>query len=446
MTFDELELLVATADRAGLVKAVRGMPESERKKLSKATAKLHRDMQNSKWEPPKAAKNNGLLTRLTLGIRERQRRIQDQFTVARLATLAFCSLSTVRNVHAGYNGSEDMKAMMDILADRRPEWINEWLNAKIGSEWSEINWDTTRALVTSGLCDRPTSGGYIGLMIRGLPDPSYAKEGRRHTPLSRKLLKAPDLLDDEVWRLFEIETYAFFNLHSYERSPHAVEGFENWGQALCRLADEGHLDRGRLMDSSLSGLTMGFSNNMLTGYIAFHDRLKPSIDELTERQQTYIDLLPCSASRVVTFALKMLKALDKAKLLDDAAFLATSQCLLNIPTKTQPKTGLMLLKHIVKRNADMAPLAARAAATGLTHPSPDIQERALELLELAAVEDDEKLHAIIANCLEDLAAVHRPRAEQLLSKLGDMSPSEQLDAVTPKTDLMRTELIQRCEA
>lgn len=443
MTIEELEQFVARVDADGLAAASKGMPESERRKLSKATAQLARELEKAKWhwDSETGESYSIRLDRLDRWLgKGKKPEVYDQSDVAELASLAFCPLSVVRKADGRYSSIDGNEAMAAILTDRRPEWIDDWVHERLEGEWQGIDWKSLRAMIKTGVCSKPESGGYMYAMVRDLPD-SWSLSGGKYTPLSRKLLADPELLTDEVWRLFETETWAFGGYESPDKPPE----WESWSAALSRLSTEGHLDRGRLLDSSLSGLTMGFNNRAITDYISFHNHLAPTIDEIAARQQTYIDLMSNQASHVVTFALKMLKVVDKAKALDDSAFLAGAARLFTMRTKTQPKNGLSLLKRILKRNPDLARTVARTAAAGLIHPSADIQEGSLDLIDLAGVEGDDELLAVITEAVEDVAATHRPRAEQLLAKLGGVERAgEPLADTDIESD--RSELLARCEA
>jgi len=444
MTIEELEQFIANVDADGLAAAVTGMPESERKALSTATAKLKRELEKARWrwDDEKGTSYSLRLDRLDRWLKtEALPEVYDQLSIAEMASLAFCPFSTVRKTDGRYIRIDGNRAMVAILTDRRPEWIDDWVEARLEDEWQGIDWGPLRTMIKTGLCRKPASPGYIQLMTDRLPDSwSFTGEDREYMPLSRKLLADPELLDDEVWRLFEVDTYAFGGWES----PETPKGYESWSAAIRRLSEEGHLDRNRLLDSSLSGLTMGFNKRALTDYISFHNYLEPAVDEIVARQQTYLDLISSQSSHVVTFALKMLKVIDKAKAMDDAVFLASASCLMSMQTKTQPKTGLVLMKRILKRNGGLASLAARTAAGGLTHPSADIQEAAMDVIDLASVEGDRELLEAIADSIDDIAATHRTRAEQLLTKLGG---GEQLNE-PPATNIAvdKTELLKRCDA
>ena len=135
-----------------------------------------------------------------------------------------------------------------------------------------------------GVAKKPTSEGYVRLMVQGLPDECHVNN---FTPLSQKLRANPDLLEDELWRLFEVETHAF-SLDQSKNNPHAPANYESWSTAVLKLAADGRIDRERLLDASFSGITAGFKkggefpgpgaepglSGRLTGWRAGPDKLR----------------------------------------------------------------------------------------------------------------------------------------------------------------------------
>ena len=279
-------------------------------------------------------------------------------------------------------------------------------------DFGRINWKTLRSLIREGICTKPTSDDYIRLMADDLRDTFHYLPGVQFVPLSRKLLAEPDVLEVDVWRLFELDTYAFtFSFYdAVKRTPE----YESWADALKRLADEGHIDRQRLLTAVLDALSMGFKRNTLTGFIKFHDFLEPTIDELSERQDTFIELASNPAPHVVTFALGALKQLDKAGRLDDVAFLNAAPSVFTVRSKAQPKAALVLVRLCVERNAALLPQAIGVAGEALGHESPDVQQNALTLLESWRETAGEAVSRIVADRLDDLAASCRAQAEALV--------------------------------
>ena len=84
-----------------------------------------------------------------------------------------------------------------VLRDRKPEWLEKWALRELeGGTRDFPDWGFVRRLVRAGLCPRPTSDNYILRMQPfGLGYQGTLKEA---------LLDDPELLDWEVWKLFEM--------------------------------------------------------------------------------------------------------------------------------------------------------------------------------------------------------------------------------------------------
>jgi len=410
MTPEELEQYIAKADNKGFVEAAAGLPESERKKLSKTAIQIWReiDRQHAEYDSNAHRFLYEPIQRMVKWLKgETQHDYREQKQTALLAVFAMCPLSVTRKINEFFN-NEIRDLFVKIIFDRKPEWLDDWIEERLKGNWPRVEWDALRRFMKGGICRKPTSDRYLQLMVSSFPDSWHKKDG--YTPLSEKLLKEPDLLE-EIWRLFEVETIAF--TVSYDSFKDLPPGFETWMKAISVLSERGYLDRQRLLDGCLSGLTTGFKNNTLSGYIQLYNQLKPSIDEIRSRQQRYIDLLSHSAAHVVTFALKNLEHLDKNRSLADESCMQALVSVFRIGTKIQPASALKILQHIVSRKPDLTNAAARIATEGLTHPLTEIQGKALDLLETWLPRCDEEIYVILRSHIDEIASSHRTRLEHL---------------------------------
>ena len=86
------------------------------------------------------------------------------------------------------------------------------------------------------------------------------------------LRRNPDLLVDDVWRLFEVEggenSLAAYDKYFREENT--------WRAALVELGEDGSLDRERLLDASLDALQRGFAQFRAQWFSAFHEALRPT--------------------------------------------------------------------------------------------------------------------------------------------------------------------------
>ncbi|HWB00880.1 MAG TPA: DUF6493 family protein [Pirellulales bacterium] len=364
MTPEELEGLIKRDDAMVLAEALGPLSESERSKLSKHADALlkecnqyqqrYSDIQSGKAQP------SPLMQRLfddgSAGLRNKLR-------AAEVAVFALCPLSSVRKVEF-----QETDAILEVLTVRRPEWIDSWLQLQFEKQVYRMTWGGFWRLFKAGGCSKPTSDAYYRFLAL------QANVGSDRM-LGDRLAEEPELLED-VWRLFEVETLAF----AFDDQPDPP-GRESWTSALCRLAQRGTLDRQRLLDATLKGLTTGFKNNVLTSFARVHDRLEPTIDEIAARQATYADLLNVKTDLVVAFAMTMFKKIDQAKQLNDDLFVAAAPSVFALPTKARAKSALDLLQKIGIRSPRLRPqIIDGLIGSALLHPVSDIVTAALDLV------------------------------------------------------------------
>jgi hypothetical protein len=423
MTPEQLTRLVLEGDIDALVEGLAPLEETQRRALSKCAQQLRRQLERGEAVDSEPAEAGALLEKLKLavgGSLASARRFPNgyrRYTAADLAVLGVGPLSAARRLQGFFFDESDQEALRRILVDRRPSWLGDWIAHQLEQEWSPIRWPLMRELVRSGACTRPDTPGYARLFAnemrgqqrRGQPPPA---------PLSERLRGDPELLDHEVWRLFEVDTPAF--AWDWEGKPHAPENYESWATALVKLAASGDLDRARLLDASLSGLTTGFGPNVLSGFHKLHTRLAPSVEELASREERYAHLLGSPVGHVAAFALKLLAALQKAGRLDADSFLAEVPAVFSIASKGPSLQALRLIKRIARSDKALAPAASRAAAEALIHPSADVQTAALDLLESLSdgATGERELADLVRERIDHVAPALRTRA-QLLAPTGE---------------------------
>jgi hypothetical protein len=384
MTELDLEKLVRAGNPKRLATALEKLSESERRGLSATALRLRKSFES--WDEP--------------GTR-----------CAQLAILGVGSLGAAKKVVVECVPDEDFPALAKILSDRRPDWVDAWFVHHLRR--GRTDWELIRELIRRRACAKPTDDQYYIMMARDLLEP-YADE-KRYKPLSKRLLAEPDLLDD-IWRFFDTEQYGFTDLFTrYNKNPK----FETWAVALKKLSDQGKIDRQRLLDCSLAALQRDFKQNLLTGFVRFHETMEPTADELRARQGTYIDLLTVSTNHVVSFATKMLKRIDEAKRLDDGAFVAAAERVFAKPAKNSAMTVVGLLEKIGKRSPKLVPEALKVLVNcGLLHSVGDVQAASLKLVSAWQKQLDPALGERLAAIVPALPATLRPLAQQLIDSAG----------------------------
>src|SRR5262249_10185162 len=135
-----------------------------------------------------------------------------------------------------------------VLADRRPKWIDEWVEMVL--EENPRNCALVRRLWCEGLCQKPTHDNYLLGLLDG-----HSNLLGRYDRGSKWLLANPDLVVD-AWRLFEIEGSGEFSLAARDKYSSAEN---TWETGLVELAAQGKLPRARLLDASLDALERDYA-------------------------------------------------------------------------------------------------------------------------------------------------------------------------------------------
>lgn len=373
LTPETLEHLVLHEEARTLAGAFAELNEKERKALSKTASNLYRVIRRRGLGQRVGDALKGLMERAATG------KSRSLDVNAQLALLAACPASVVKRMVLWYMKPSHQKLMVKILLDRRPSWLQEWIEHRLDQEFQGISWESIRTLVREGACEKPQSDGYLRLMAQHFI--VWADRDRKtvYPPLSQRLLEQPEVLDD-VYRLFDVETVAF-TANYFANNPTLPEDYETWTEAVVSLSESGRLDRDRLLDASLAGLTTGHKANLLSGFRKVHERLAPTLEEIEARQGNYRDLLWVRVGHVVNLGLKMLAKLEKAGRLDVEPTLRALLPVFELSSKGAAKKAVRLIHRLAGTHPATIDTALQAAIHAIRHSSADVQEAALEVLE-----------------------------------------------------------------
>lgn len=282
----------------------------------------------------------------------------------------------------------EFDAVAGVLADRRPDWLADFVDRRLTAEWSfGIDcWLLARRLVRLGAIGRPEVAQYTVKMPARLWHVSWddQEESLRlaMTP-AQALLADPELLEDEVWRLFTVPDVGR-ELERLDRdrllTSDGAEVTGAWADSLATLSEQGHLDRGRLLDATLDAFSRDFAPNRVAWYAAFHDRLAPTLDEMAARAGRYLGLLAAGAKPGVSLGQRGCGTLLDAGRLAPREFLAACGPALLFPQKSVATAQLRLIARIAARQPGIRASALATAAQAFGHQREDVQEAALKLL------------------------------------------------------------------
>ncbi|GMN03826.1 DUF6493 family protein [Erythrobacter sp. MTPC3] len=437
MTPDELEqLILETKDAETVRLAFKEMDETARKKLSATASKVHRQLHEGKA-------NANASDRLQTFLKTRKDGSYTHWNSransnAVLAVFALGPLSAVKKWYIRPS-HEDEEVFRKLIADRRPQWLPDWIDYEFEQEWPQLDFATVRTWVCDGLIAKPVGEGYYRsfashLMRTGF----YGRDKTVVPPISKQVLADPKLLDD-IEGLFRVETTAF-NTNSWLVKG-APDHYETWPQALVKLAEGGHYDRAKLLDLALSGLQADIKQNQLAGYHKFFKLLQPSEKEIASRQPALIALLCHPVGHVAKFAIDMLAALEKAKLLDDEKVLPELPSVFSTEAKGNGIAALRLLDRLLKRTAKQNGGKPDAQALGgviegLRHPNADVQNKAIAMLGTHAGSLDRSQWRGVESFGAFVAASHRGAMAKLLELAGDAIEPGSVAAAAPDAEII----------
>ncbi len=261
-------------------------------------------------------------------------------------------------------------------------------------------------------------------MIAGL---SGFRERRVHAELERD----PELLEHELWRIFEVDDGDLGGLAVADAAYHEDGG---WSHALRELAAAGALDRARLLDASLEALSRDFTAHRTSWHTRFHEQLEPSGEERAARVEGYLGLLTSQVPPTVTFAVRALGRTHLGSVSAERLISALPAALAS-DRKGVVKDAIALLDRLVKDAPELAGACALAAAGALQHEAPDVQERALaQIARWTAGAPDEDVRVELLAYTEVVAATVRPRFEALVAGPSPEPTASSPDASSPSRD------------
>ena len=288
-----------------------------------------------------------------------------------------------------------------------PDWTQTVVEHFIEDRTFYIN--RFQDLWKAGLCKRPESDA----IILGY----YSRWSGTQTEDNKAAL-----LEGDIWRFFEVEGGGEDSLANHDNFLHRDQ--ESWADRIKRYADEGLLDRQRLLDASLDALDRDFAQYRAGWYSRFHVLMQPDGDEIAQRSERYLRLLSSSIPPTVSFAMKHVQKLDKMGLIDPDDLLAALEPALQARSKGTVTAALRLLLNAAKRKPELKHEAAAKAVLALVFEDAGVQAKALDAIEALGADGvtDE-----LANYVDLVASSIRPRIADLAGVAVGAAPEAELD-------------------
>lgn len=356
---------------------------------------------------------------------------------SKIACFALCPLSIVKDLRIRWPYS--LKGLMKVISDRNPEWLNDWLEFEFNQERPQIPISTIYEWIFKGLCNKPKADGYTKEFVKYFAEEHRESNQEKYLSLSQRLKQNIEHLDD-IWNMFKVEHDGFNSnyFHTHRHDYETPEVIETWPNVILTFSEEGLLDRQRLLDEILDGLHNDIKQNQLSGMHKLFDRFKPTLEELSNRQDKLTSLLPSKVGHIVKFALKHLSKLEKTNKLDLKSFLAEAPAVFTQTAKGNSVIVLKLLATLIKKankdNRQLIPVLIQA----LGHPNGDVQNLSLSILgeiKQCLTENNKKE-------LEGLSEYINPSLRSTLFKLIEKQNQDEEEKPVTEIDLQEiTELI-----
>lgn len=366
---------------------------------------------------------------------ERGERYNPASSAALLGTASFGQIKKL-----GWHATPLVPTAFAVLRDRKPDWLQDY------AEWQSRSWELIRMLIRDGLCEKPQATEYMHGFIGG----TRFWDKQEKTRLSW-LLADPEVLNDEVWRLFETEGTSEDNLAAVDKYS---KGSASWEQSLLALCQQGHLDRQRLLDASLSALARDFPQFRAGWFSRFHEALTPTVAERSQRVDAYIGLLGSAIPPTAVMALDALIIVDKASPMPADRVLPNIAPVMLAKAKGTAKKAVIWVQTISKREPLCASQVFDLMLKSLLHEATEIQELAMRWIESKAdsltsqqreeleVVRDSISKTLLSRVNSLLGGTHEQPAEKIIapssSPTSRLDPSRMLPALKNLDDLLVT--------
>lgn len=313
--------------------------------------------------------------------------------LAGIAQVAYFATATgAEIIKAKRSGYPDDDYAVEIIVDRRPDWVDEWIETLLGESFYWGHWRLIRRLIMAGLAKKPTNPRYFLGMI------SAVNSRHDKSNIVEQLQAAPDLLKEDIWKLFEYDGDGENSLANTERFE------KSWIDALLQLVNKGKLPRAKLLEASMEALERDFNHYRAKWFFEFFDRLEPTDKELKKFSVRLLGLLGVSAPNVASWALSRVEGLAESSSFETGTLCHAIEPILRARAKGTVITALKLLEQQAAACPKEKLLISVTTSLALAHESADVQKATLKLLQSISSPDEEKVRRHVEMLQPTLAA------------------------------------------
>ena len=264
------------------------------------------------------------------------------------------------------------EAVVEAPADVGPTSTPTWLSQIVAGDLRRLSTSDSgwggftgiRLVERLGLVAPEHDDTYVLAFVSGYGE-------RNATGYADLLREDRDLMDDVLWRCFEVEGGGEVSLANVDR----WRG-DQWRRTVQELVATGDLTRERVLGACLAALTRDFAAYRAAWFLGTYLALEPTDEEKAAHQPQHRAMLRSTVPATVTAAVRLLTEVGVDRLDRDATLVALGPA---VEARTK-STALAALKLAVALAPDGGRSAIAVVRLGLGHPHADVQRFAARQL------------------------------------------------------------------
>ncbi|MGN6547496.1 MAG: DUF7824 domain-containing protein, partial [Aureliella sp.] len=293
-----------------------------------------------------------------------------------------------------------------IMADRRPEWFDRWLEAVT---------PTGRNRDTQGL----EAAFWARLYQHGLVN--HINEKWLKQAFVQQLPEAMTTAREATEHVLRNVEAARKTLYDLSRWPHQLSNANSWVPVVQWMGQEGLLDHKAFLRKLAEALHQPLKQNERNGCVILAKAAAApaagcKVDALVELQSHWIGLLSDQQAAVAGFGLDQLLTIEKAGRLSGDQVVHELASIFQHKPKTHAVKAIKMLERLAAEAATHD-AALNGLCVALPHPNKDVQAAALDALARAIGPADQAIAETLRDHRDAVAATLKPQLSQLIDSL-----------------------------
>lgn len=276
------------------------------------------------------------------------------------------------------------KETMDRLLPRRcPQWFNNYVN------------NNGTALTYKHVLDYAEKG-YLQPSEKLIAEKLARSVNFNEEHAMESFLYYKETLASHIWFLFEYETDICFLDNYYIKRGFTNDG-NTWQGMFKKYTEEKHIDRMRLLQTSLLSICKGFSQTLTGWYAELFLSLQPTEAELLALQGAAFQVLIVPYSKPVHIILQLIKDVADSNAFDYTAFVNYMPVLFATGTKASMLIIINIAEKILKEHSNDSVLVSEQLCLAFLSKDVSVQTKAAKLIEKYASKYVAELSPIISS-------------------------------------------------